>query len=64
MQTVSARDLETLDAMLEALGWPVLDLWIDGEGKARAELDDDGVKRCAECLGPYGQCAPDCQGGA
>ena len=40
MQTVSARDLETLDAMLEALDWPVLDLWIDGEGKAWAELDD------------------------
>ena len=40
MQTVSARDLETLDSLLDALGWPVLDLWIDGAGVATADLDD------------------------
>ena len=40
MQTIKARDAATLDKMIEALGWPVLDLWVDGAGWWQADLGD------------------------
>ena len=43
MKTISAKDATILHSMINALDWPVLDLWVDGTGKWWAELDDTGL---------------------